>query len=71
MVRKTALHWWDGSFAWWGGGKRHGPLHSPRSGGEPTPGPTRGGPILVLLLSLGLWALIWAAFSLLAACVLH
>jgi hypothetical protein len=72
MGRKTALHWWDCSFAWWwGGGKRHGPSHSPRSDGEPTHLPTRGGPILVLLLSLGLWALIWAAFSLLAACVLH
>jgi len=71
MGSKTALHWWDRCFAWWGGGKRHGPSHSPTSGGEPTALTTRGGPILVLLLSLGLWALIWAAFSLLAACVLY
>jgi hypothetical protein len=53
MGRRTALQRWDRSFAFWGAWR--GPSHSPKSGGEPSPGP-----ILVLLLSLGLWALIWA-----------
>ena len=68
MGGKIALHRGDCSLAWWGGGKRNSSLPYPRSSGEPTLGLTRGGPILVLLLSLGLWALIWAA---LAASVPH
>jgi hypothetical protein len=72
MGRKIAMQL-DSSFAsWWGWARRHGPSHSSRPGGEPAPEPGRGEAlILVLLLSLGLWALIWAAFSLLAACALQ
>jgi hypothetical protein len=57
MGRKTAALWWSRK-------RRYGPLDSPGSGGErllPWP------PIWVLLLSLGLWALIWAAVSLFSA----
>ena len=51
---------------------RHGPSRPDSSGREPSPLLSGGGePILVLLLSLGLWALIWATFSLLAACLMR
>jgi hypothetical protein len=66
MGRKTAMPW-DGSFAlWWGrGGRwRRDRSHPCWSGGEPTP---FWPPIWVLLLSLGLWALIWGGVSLLGA----
>jgi hypothetical protein len=47
---------------------RHGPSPSAGSECEPTPELSRGGAlILVLLSSFGLWALIWATVSLLAA----
>ena len=69
MGRKTAWQWRGCCFALWPGrGKRQGRSHSPRPRGEPTLGPGQGGPILVLLLSLGLGAVIWAVVSLLAAC---
>jgi hypothetical protein len=46
---------------------RHGPLPSAGSECEPTVEMSRGGAlILVLLSSFGLWALIWATVSLLA-----
>ncbi len=61
MSRKTAVPW-DSSFAlWWGRRRRHDLSRPHRSGGEPTP---LWPPIWVLLLSLGLWALIWGAVSL-------
>jgi hypothetical protein len=68
MGRKIAMQG-DSSFALWRGRRRRdGPLDSPRSGGErPLPWP----PIWVLLLSLGLWALIWAAVSLYSAYALQ
>ena len=53
-------------------GIRHGALPSRRSDGEPTLTLSRGETlILVLLLSLGLWGLIWGAVSLLAMCGLR
>jgi len=61
MGRKTVMQW-DSSFALWRGrGRRHGPLDGPRSGGERSP---PWPPILLLLLSLGLWVLTWGAVSL-------
>ena len=58
MDRKTALQWWG----------RHGPSASRRSECDPVLTLSRGETlILVLMLSLGLWALIWGALSLLAA----
>jgi hypothetical protein len=61
MSKKTALPG-DCSFAsWWGRRKRHGPAHSSGSEAEPTP---PWPPIWVLLLSLGVWLLIWGAFFL-------
>jgi hypothetical protein len=66
MGRKTTSKW-DFSSAFWG--PPHDPSPSPGSGYEPTPWPSRGeAPVLVLLLSLGLWALIWAVVSLSATC---
>ena len=67
---KTIATQWDSSFAlWWGGGRRRRDRSHPRrSGGEPTP---PWPPIWVLLLSLGLWALIWAAVSLYSAYALQ
>ena len=71
MDRKTALHWWECSVPLGGSGRRRDRPHdSPRSGGEPTAGPSLGAPIGVLL-SLGLWARIWSAFSLFVACALQ
>ena len=62
MDRKTALQWVCPSASWWG---RHGAPSSASSEYEPTPWPSRGEALtLVLLLSLGLWALIWGAVSL-------
>ena len=62
MDRKTALQLVCPSAC---GGGRHGP--SPSS-----PWPSRGeAPMLVLLVSLGLWALIWAAVSLYSAYALQ
>ena len=62
MDRKSALHWWECSVPLGvGGGRRHGPHDSGLSLGAP----------IVVLLSLGLWALIWAAFSLFVACALQ
>ena len=62
MDRKTALQWVCPSASWRG---RHGPSSSSRSEDEPTPWLSRGEALtLVLLLSLGLWALIWGAVSL-------
>jgi hypothetical protein len=47
-----------------------GPHDYPRSGGEPTAELSLGAPIVVLL-SLGLWAVIWAGFSLFLGCALQ
>jgi hypothetical protein len=60
MSTTTALPW-DCSFAfWWGRRRRHGGSHSPESGAESPPWP----PICALLLSLGLWLLIWGVLLL-------
>jgi hypothetical protein len=61
MSTKTALLW-DCSFAfWWGRRRRHGGSHSPGFGAESTP---PWPPICALLLSLGLWLLIWGVLVL-------
>jgi hypothetical protein len=60
MSRTTALPW-DCSFAFWWGRRRHGGSRSPGAGAEPAlPWP----PICAVLLSLGLWLLIWGVFLL-------
>jgi hypothetical protein len=49
-------------------GTAHGPSPFPRPGCEPARGFGRGETLVfVLLLSFGLWALIWGAVSLLGA----
>lgn len=64
MDRKTTLQWVYPASS---GKVRHGPSPS-RSECEPTLPLSRGETlILVLLLSLGLWALIWAGVSILGA----
>ena len=53
-------------------GAAHGPSPFPRSEREPGRGFGRGETLVfVLLLSFGLWALIWGAVSLLGAYGLH
>jgi hypothetical protein len=51
---------------------RHEPSPSSRAESDPTLRLNRGETLIfVLLLSLGLWALIWGAVSVLAACGLR
>jgi len=61
MDRKSALQWVYSATAGW-------VSHQPRCGCEPTRQLSPGAALmLVLLLSLGLWVMIWAALSLLAS----
>jgi hypothetical protein len=66
MDSKTSPQWLSSAAPWrvW-----QGHSLSSNSQGDPALRLSRGETlILVLLLSLGLWALIWGAISLLAAC---
>jgi hypothetical protein len=66
MDRKRSSQWLSSAAPWrvW-----HGRSLSSDSQGDPTLRLSRGETlVLVLLVSLGLWALIWGAVSVLAAC---
>ncbi len=65
MDRNTALQWVCSAAAGW---PRDEPSRRSAASVKPTRRLSRGGALrFVVLLSLGLWALIWAALSLLAA----